>query len=70
MTRKLECIRMDELGHTIPAAKELCRHAMKPLTEAVCNKDKHCDRKCRSSLCHLIVVSRPAVESSQCLHVP
>ncbi|XP_078372204.1 A disintegrin and metalloproteinase with thrombospondin motifs 6-like isoform X1 [Oculina patagonica] len=43
MTRKLECIRTDELGHVIPAAKELCRYAMKPLTEAICNDDKPCD---------------------------
>lgn len=45
MTRKLECIRTDELGQAIPAAKELCRYAMKPVTETVCNEDKHCDRK-------------------------
>lgn len=45
MTRELECIRTDEAGHIIPAAKELCHHAMKPLTEAVCNTDKHCDRE-------------------------
>ncbi|KAL9986875.1 hypothetical protein ACROYT_G001084 [Oculina patagonica] len=43
VTRKLECIRTDELGHVIPAAKELCRYAMKPLTEAICNDDKPCD---------------------------
>ena len=45
MTRKLECIRTDELGHIIPAAKELCRDAVKPLTEAICNDDKPCNRK-------------------------
>ena len=45
MTRKLECIRTDEVGHVTPAAKELCRYAMKPLTEVVCNDDKPCDRK-------------------------
>ncbi|XP_022806380.1 uncharacterized protein LOC111343457 [Stylophora pistillata] len=43
MTRELECIRTDEAGHIVPAARELCRHAMKPVTEAVCNTDKHCD---------------------------
>ncbi|KAJ7365947.1 hypothetical protein OS493_002685 [Desmophyllum pertusum] len=42
-TRKLECIRTDELGQVIPAANEVCRYAMKPLTLTVCNEDKHCD---------------------------
>ena len=45
MVRKLKCIRTDELGHVVPAARELCRYAMKPLTETVCNVDIPCDRK-------------------------
>ena len=45
MIRKLNCIRTDELGHVVPAARELCRYAMKPLTETVCNDDIPCDRK-------------------------
>ena len=45
MTRKLECVRTDEVGRVVPAARELCRYAIKPPTEAVCNQDKHCDRK-------------------------
>lgn len=45
MIRKLKCIRTDELGHVAPAARELCRYAMKPLTETVCNDDIPCDRK-------------------------
>ena len=47
MIRKLKCIRTDELGHIVPAARELCRYALKPLTvtETVCNDDIPCDRK-------------------------
>lgn len=45
MIRKLKCIRTDELGHVVPAAWELCRYVMKPLTETVCNDDIPCDRK-------------------------
>lgn len=45
MTRKLKCIRTDELGHVVLTARELCRYAMKPLTETVCNDDIPCDRK-------------------------
>ena len=45
MIRKLKCIRTDELGHIVPAARELCRYAMKPLTETLCNDDIPCDRK-------------------------
>ena len=45
MIRKLKCIRTDELGHVVPAARELCRYATKPLTETVCNDDILCDRK-------------------------
>ena len=45
MTRNLECVRIDELGHEVPAARELCRYAIKPQTEAICNEDKPCDRK-------------------------
>lgn len=44
MTRELEYIRADEADHIVPAARELCRHAMKPVTDAVCNRDKHCDQ--------------------------
>ena len=45
MTRKLECIRMNEVGQIIRAGHSFCRYATKPLTETVCNEDKHCDRK-------------------------
>ena len=45
MTRKLECVRTNELGRVIPVAKGMCRHAVKPLAEDVCNEDKHCDRE-------------------------
>ena len=45
MTRKLECIRMNEVGQVIRAGHSFCRYAAKPLTETVCNEDKHCDRK-------------------------
>jgi len=44
MTRTLQCVRIDELGQVKSAAKELCRYAVKPLTEKVCNDDKPCDR--------------------------
>ncbi|CAH3193754.1 unnamed protein product, partial [Porites evermanni] len=43
MTRKLECIRMNEVGHVIRAGHSFCRYAAKPLTATVCNEDKHCD---------------------------
>jgi len=43
MTRTLQCVRIDELGQVVAAAKELCRYAMKPLAERVCNDDKPCD---------------------------
>ena len=45
MTRKLECIRKNEVGQVIRAGHSFCRYAAKPLTETVCNEDKHCDRK-------------------------
>ena len=45
MIRMLKCIRTDERGYVVPAARELCRYAMKPLTETVCNADIPCDRK-------------------------
>ena len=45
MKRKLECIRMNEVGQIIRAGHSFCRYATKPLTETVCNEDKHCDRK-------------------------
>ena len=45
MTRKIKCIRTHELGHVVLTAMELCRYAMKPLTETVCNDDIPCDRK-------------------------
>ena len=45
MTRKLECIRTDELGNVITTANEVCRYAAKPVAESVCNDDKPCDRK-------------------------
>ena len=44
MTRTLECIKIDELGQGASAANELCRYAVKPLAERVCNDDKPCDR--------------------------
>ena len=45
MTRKLECIRKNEVGQVIRAGHSFCRYAAKPLTATVCNEDKHCDRK-------------------------
>lgn len=44
MTRKLSCIRINELGRVKSAPSQLCRYAVKPLTERVCNDDKPCDR--------------------------
>ena len=40
MTRKLQCVRIDELGQVNWAAKELNE---KQLNEKVCNDDKPCD---------------------------
>ena len=45
MTRKLECIRKNEVGQVIRAGHSFCRYVAKPLTATVCNEDKHCDRK-------------------------
>ena len=45
MKRKLECIRMNEVGQILRVGHSFCRYAAKPLTETVCNEDKHCDRK-------------------------
>ena len=45
MTRKLECIKINELGMTELAHNHLCRYAVQPPTKTVCNDDKPCDRK-------------------------
>lgn len=43
MTRKLECIKINELGMTELAHNHLCRYAVQPPTKTVCNDDKPCD---------------------------
>lgn len=45
MTRKLECVRADEHGQVQPATEELCKHAMKPPAEVICNEDNPCSGK-------------------------
>ena len=42
MTRKLECIRVDERGQAVPAIHILCQHTMKPPIQIICNEDNPC----------------------------
>ena len=41
----MECIQTDEQGQVVQAEKELCQHAVSPLTEAICENGKPCERK-------------------------
>ena len=58
MTRKLECTRKNEVGQVIRAGRLFCRCAAKPLTETVCNEDKHCDRKWSPNTHYIIFYGR------------
>lgn len=44
MTRKLECIRVDERGQAVAAIDILCQHAMKPPIQIICNEDNPCSK--------------------------
>ena len=63
MTRKLECVKINEHGMTELVHDHLCRYAAKPLTETVCNVDKPCDRKYNTTVgwVKIILLSFPSV---------
>lgn len=50
MTRKLECVKINEHGLAELVHDHLCRYAAEPLTETVCNGDKPCNRKYNTTI--------------------
>ena len=45
MTRKLECISVDERGQALPAIDTLCQQAMKPPIQIIFNEENPCSGK-------------------------